>query len=77
MRFPPRQVNKTAFVVVFSLLVSMAIASFVMSDRFAASEELVIHSQEVISLLKWVAGEVSAAESAQRGYALTGDRPCS
>jgi len=74
MRLPPRQWNKAAFAVVFSLLVSMAIASYVMSDRFADSEELVIHTQQVISLLKGMEAEVSAAESAQRGYALSGDR---
>ena len=74
MQVLPRRPNDVAFLVVFSLLVSMAIASFVMSDRFATSEESVIHSQEVISLLRWVAAEVSAAESAQRGYALTNDR---
>lgn len=74
MLLPSRQSNKTVFAAVFSVLVIMAVASFVMSDRFAASEERVIHSQEVMTLLQRVAAEVNAAESAQRGYALTGDR---
>ncbi len=74
MKLLPRRPNDVAFLVVFSLLVSLAIASYVMSDRFAASEDSVIHTQVVIALLRGVAAEVSAAESAQRGYALTGDR---
>jgi PAS domain S-box-containing protein len=74
MKLLPRRPNDVAFLVVFSLLVSLAIASYVMSDRFAASEDSVIHTQVVIALLRGVAAEVSAAESAQRGYALTSDR---
>lgn len=74
MRFPRSQSNNVAFVVVFSVLVSIAIASYVMSDRFADSEESVIHTYEVISLLKGIATDVTAAESAQRGYVLSGDR---
>jgi len=74
MQVLSRRPTDIAFVLVFSLLVSMAIASYVMSDRFAASEETVIHTQEVISLLRGIAAEVSAAENAQRGYVLTGDR---
>jgi PAS domain S-box-containing protein len=72
MRYP--RSHKTTFAAVFSVLVSIAIASYVMSDRFAGSEEAVIHTYEVISLLKGIAAQVSAAESAQRGYVLSGDR---
>jgi PAS domain S-box-containing protein len=74
VRLPSRQSNTVAFAVVLTVLVIMAIASYVMSDRFADSEEWVIHTQEVISSLKGMAAEVSAAESAQRGYVLSGDR---
>ena len=74
MRFRPGRSNKTAFAVVFSLLAGMAIAAYIMSDRFADSEELVIHTQEVISSLRSLEAEVSSAESAQRGYVLSGDR---
>jgi len=64
---------KAAFAVVFAILVGIGIASYVMSDRFANSEEAVIHTQEVISELKSVAEDLSEAESARRGYALIGD----
>lgn len=74
MRFRPGRSNKTAFAVVFSLLAGMAIAAYIMSVRFADSEELVIHTQEVISSLRSLEAEVSSAESAQRGYVLSGDR---
>ena len=65
---------KAAFAVVFAILVGIGIASFVMSDRFANSEESVIHTHEVISELKSVSAELSEAESARRGFALIGDR---
>ena len=71
---PPLKSHQATFAAVFTVLVSIAIASYVMSDRFADSEERVIHTQEVISLLKGTAAQVSAAESAQRGYVLSGDR---
>ena len=70
----PAKSYKAAFSVVFSLLVSIAIISYVMSDRFANSEESVIHTHKVISLLKSLSTEVSAAGSATRGYIVTGDR---
>ncbi len=60
--------------VVFSLLAGIGIASYVMSDRLADREERVIHTHQVISLLKSVSADLSQAESAQRGYVLTGDR---
>ncbi len=65
---------KTAFAVVFAILVGIGIVSYVMSDRFANSEESVIHTYGVISALKSVDAEVSEAESARRGYSLLGDR---
>lgn len=65
---------KAAFVVVFSLLAGIGIASFVMSDRLAHREELVIHTHEVMSLLKSISADLGQAESAQRGYILIGDR---
>ncbi len=45
-----------------------------MSDRFARSEESVIHSYQVISQLKSISAELSEAESARRGFALIGDQ---
>jgi len=65
---------KAAFAVVFSVLVSIAIVSYVTSDRFVNSEEWVIHSHVVISLLKSLSTELSEAENARRGYVLGGDR---
>src|SRR5450432_2377240 len=64
---------KAAFAVVFAVLVGIGIASYVMSDRFANSEEAVIHTHQVISELKSVAADLSEAESVRRGYALIGD----
>src|SRR5450631_374990 len=65
---------KAAFAVVFAVLVGIGIASYVMSDRFANSQESVIHTYEVISELKSASAELSEAESARRGFALIGDR---
>jgi PAS domain S-box-containing protein len=65
---------KAAFAILFASLVGIGITSYVVSDRFANSEELVIHTHAVISELKSVSAELSEAESARRGYALTGDR---
>jgi PAS domain S-box-containing protein len=65
---------KAAFAVVFAILVGIGITSYVMSDRFANSEESVIHTHEVISELKSVSAELSEAESARRGFVLIGDR---
>jgi len=65
---------KAAFAVVFAVLVGIGIASYVMSDRFANSEEAVIHTHEVISELTSISAELSEAESSRRGFALIGDR---
>jgi PAS domain S-box-containing protein len=65
---------KAAFAVVFAVLVGIGITSYVMSDRFANSEESVIHTHEVISELKSISAELSEAESARRGFVLIGDR---
>src|SRR5271165_612958 len=65
---------KTAFAVVFAFLVSIGIASYLMSDRFATSEEWVIHTHEVISELKSMSSDLSEAENARRGFILIGDR---
>ena len=70
---PSPKSYKAAFAVVFCLIVGIGIASYVLSDRFAYSEELVIHSYQVISLLTEVSAELSEAESARRGYLLVGD----
>ena len=45
---------KIAFAVVLSLLVGIAVASYVMSERFAIREDRVIHTHQVISLLKTI-----------------------
>jgi PAS domain S-box-containing protein len=65
---------KTAFAVVFAILVGIGIASYVMSDRFATSEESVIHTHEVISELKSASVDLIEAEDARRGFVMTGDR---
>ncbi len=64
---------KTAFAVLFTVLVGIGIASYVMSDRFATSEELVIHTHEVISELKSASADLIDAEDACRGFVMIGD----
>ena len=64
---------KAAFAVVFAILVGIGIASFVMSDRFATSEESVIHTHEVISELKSASADLFEAEAARRGFVMIGD----
>ena len=64
---------KTAFAVVFTILVGVGIASYVMSDRFATSEELVIHTHEVISEMQSVSADLIEAEDARRGFVMIGD----
>ncbi len=65
---------RTAFAVIVAIVVGIGITSYVMSDRFARSEESVIHSYQVISQLKSISAELSEAESARRGFALIGDQ---
>jgi PAS domain S-box-containing protein len=65
---------KIVFAAFFGLMVGIGIASYVMSNRFADGEELVIHTHQVISLLKTLSNELGQAVSARRGYALTGDQ---
>jgi len=65
---------KSAFAVLFAVLVGIGIASYVMSDRFASSEELVIHTHEVISELKSASADLIEAEDARRGFVMIGDR---
>ncbi len=64
---------KKAFAVLFAILVGIGISSYVMSDRFASSEELVIHTHEVISELKGLSGDLIVAQNARRGFVITGD----
>lgn len=64
---------KIVLVVFFPMLIAIGIASYFMSDHLANDEDWVIHTYQVISLLKTVSSGVGEAESAQRGYALTGD----
>ena len=65
---------KTAFAAIFATLVGIGIASYVMSDRFATSEESVIHTHEVIFELKSASADLIEAEDARRGFVMIGDR---
>ncbi len=65
---------KTAFAIVLAILVGIGITSYLMSDRFATSEESVIHTHEVISELKSLSGNLTRAQDARRGFVITGDR---
>ena len=64
---------KTAFAVLFGILVSIGITSYIMSDRFATSEEAVIHTHQVISELKSLSADLALAQDARRGFVITGD----
>jgi PAS domain S-box-containing protein len=70
---PSPKSYKTAFAVLFGILVSIGITSYVMSDRFATSEEAVIHTHQVISELKSLSADIALAENARRGLVITGD----
>jgi len=70
---PPNS-QKTVFAVVLTLLVGTGIASYVMADRFAAREELVVHTYQVLSLIQDTSAKLDAAENARRGYILAGDK---
>ena len=65
--------QKVIFAVVLTLLVGTGITSYVMADRYAAREELVIHTYQVIALIQDTSAKLEAAESARRGYVLAGD----
>lgn len=64
---------KTGFAVLFAILVSIGIISYIMSDRFATSEEMIIHTHEVISELKSAVTDVIEAEDSRRGFVMIGD----
>ena len=64
---------KPAFAVVFAILVGIGITSYVMSDRFANSEELVIHTHRVLSEVKSVSTDLSEAKNSCRDYVSIGD----
>jgi PAS domain S-box-containing protein len=61
------------FALVLTLLVGTGIASYVMADRFARREEQVVHTYQVLALLSDTSSRLEAAESARRGYLLSGD----
>lgn len=61
------------FALVLGLLVGSGIASYVMADRYAARQELVVHTYQVVSMIHDTAAKLEAAENAARGYVLVGD----
>ena len=65
--------QKALFAIVLALLVGTGIASHVMADRYAAREELVVHTYQVLSLIQDTSADFDAAENARRGYVLAGD----
>ncbi|HEX8896057.1 MAG TPA: PAS domain-containing protein [Terriglobales bacterium] len=65
--------QKGIFALVLGLLVGSGIASYVMADRYAARQELVVHTYQVVSLIHDTAAKLEAAENAARGYVLVGD----
>ena len=74
MRFPFPTFYKIVFGVFFPLLVGIGIASYFMSSRLAKDEDWVIRTYRAIGLLKTVSSELGQAESARRGYVLSGDQ---
>ena len=69
---PPKS-YKSAFALVFATLVGIGIASYVMSDRFATSEELVVHTHQILSEAKSVSADLNEARNACTDYVLIGD----
>src|SRR5215469_3827500 len=65
--------QKVIFALVLALLVGSGIASYVMADRYAARQELVVHTYQIVSLIHDMAAKLEAAENAVRGYVLVGD----
>jgi len=65
--------QKVIFALVLTLLVGSGIASYVMADRYAARQELVVHTYQLVSLIHDTAAKLEAAENAARGYVLVGD----
>jgi len=65
--------QKVIFALVLALLVGSGIASYVMADRYAARQELVVHTYQLVSLIHDTAAKLEAAENAARGYVLVGD----
>ena len=65
--------QKAVFAIVLALLVGTGIASYVMADRYAAREEQVVHTYQVLSLIQDTSAKLDAAENAGRGYVLAGD----
>ena len=61
------------FALVLFLLVGSGIASYVMADRYAARQESVVHTYQVVSLIHDTVAKLEAAENAARGYVLVGD----
>ena len=64
----------STFAALFAVLVGVATAAYVMSTRFASSEEWVVHTQQVIAEIAQLSEEFNQAESARRGFVLIGDR---
>ncbi len=55
------------------LLIANAVVSFRATKTLTDNNDEVLHTQKVIETLAEVVAEVTAAESAQRGYIITGD----
>src|SRR6185436_19372468 len=55
------------------LLAGIAVSSLVWMNRFADGAQWVSHTHEVIEALDAVRSRITDAESAQRGFLLTGD----
>ena len=66
--------QKLIFAVVLALLVGTGITSYVMADRYAVREELVLHTYQVLALIQDTSAKLEAAESARRGYILASDQ---
>src|SRR5215472_8401603 len=66
--------QKVIFAIVLALLVGTGIASYVMADRYAARQELVVHTYQVLSLIHDTSAKLEAAEGGRRGFVLTGDQ---
>jgi PAS domain S-box-containing protein len=66
--------QKAVFAVVLALLVGTGIASYIMADRYANREEMVVHTYQVLSLIQDTSAKLEAAENGRRGFVLSGDK---
>ncbi|MCU1347236.1 MAG: domain S-box protein [Acidobacteria bacterium] len=62
------------FALALAVAVVLAIVSYRGTRAFVAAQRWVAHTHEVLTTLEGIRSDIGSAESAQRGYVITGDR---